>query len=162
MLLEVLLLAQGPRLPRAGASLPPLPTSLALIVKAPGGEARAAVDPGKEPGEARPRATLQAGQTPQIRWQVKNTDRRIAVRTIVVHFLVTPQRAAGEPLPRGPQQGRTIDVVLGTDLSPGAVATGNYNTPIHDPGIYLVEIELLDAQGNRRHYCVAELEVVPK
>jgi hypothetical protein len=54
-----------------------------------------------------------------------------------------------------------LDSVLGTDLSARGSITGEYNTPIYEPGFYLVEIELLDPTGARRHYCVLDLQVTP-
>jgi hypothetical protein len=161
-LLVLTLLAQ-PRLPRGAPRGPqptqPLPTSTSLTVRTAAGEARATVLPGQPSPDPRPLAETKAGVKPQIRWAVRNLDPKRAVRNLVVHFLVTREERAGEPIPASPRQGSLLDSVLGTDLSARQGTTGNYNTAIYEPGVYLVEVELLDPQGNRRQYCAIDLKV---
>lgn len=146
--------------PRLGReSQPPLPLGLTLVMKTGAGEVRAASLPGHPSAEPRPVAVMKAGDKPQIRWEIRNTDPKNAVRNVVVHFLVTREDAPASRIPAGPQRGTTMDSVLGTDLSAKARTTGNYNTPIFEPGTYLVEIEILDPQGNRRQFAALDLKV---
>lgn len=166
MLLALWLLAQLPRAHTPSGHpgtrtvvLPPLPVSISLVVAAAGRETRALVTPKQPHREPRPVVVLRAGDTPQIRWEVRNLDSAAAVRSIVVHFLVHRQEAPGAKIPAEPQKGSAIDSVLGTDLSARGATTGNYNTPLPEPGAYLVEVELLDPQGNRRQYCAVDLRV---
>jgi hypothetical protein len=171
VLLELLLLTQlaAPpavkRLPRT----PPRPTPAAaqkvlttridLVVKTATGETRTSALPGKVPPEVRPIATMRVGEKPQIRYQVLNLHATQPVKDVVVHLLVRREEASGEPIPTGAIRGTVLDTVMGTDLAAKRGTSGNYNTAIHQPGNYLVELELLDPQGNRRQYCALDLKV---
>jgi hypothetical protein len=171
VLLEMLLLTQlaAPpalkRLPRTPTKPPPaaaqkVPTTrIDLVVKTSTGETRASVLPGKAQPEPRPIATIRAGEKPQIRYLVQNLSATQPVKDIVVHLLVLREEAAGEPIPAGARKGTVLDTVMGTNLAAKRGTSGNYNTAIHQPGNYLVELELLDPQGNRRQYCALELKV---
>ncbi len=139
--------------------LPPLPTRIDLVLKTAAGEVRAAAPAKANSPDPRPTASVGAGTRPQIRWSVVNTDPKEAVRSIVVHFFVTKTEKLGIPLVTGPQKGSAIDSVLGTDLSAKLGTTGNYNTPLSEPGLYLVGIEILDQDGNRRQLCTLEVKV---
>lgn len=149
-----------PPRPRGTPVLPPLTTTIQLAIKSGGAETSAVVKPGQTPAASRPVVSLKAGEKPQIRWTIKNTDPKKPVEELVVHFLITRQDRVGAPIPPPPPQvGSLTDSVLGTTLTGGAATTGDFNTPIHKPGIYLVELELLDGQGNRRQYCALDLKV---
>jgi hypothetical protein len=163
MILPLLILAQLPRMPRQPprptAAPPPLPTALSLVVQTPSGEQRLNLKSKQGVPGSRPAATLKAGEKPQIRWLVSNQDPKNAVRNLVVHFLVTREADTNEAIPATPRKGSQMDQVLGTDLSVKGSTSGNYNTAIHEPGIYLVEVELLDPEGNRRQYAAIDLKV---
>lgn len=156
LVLALLPLAAPPR-----AALPPgaVPLALAVTLNTRAGEARALTPPGEEPPPRRPIATAMPGETPRIRWSVRNADRGAPVQDVVIHGLVVRENAPGERIPLGLRRGSVLDTVLGTTIAPGGAVTGTWNTPIHEPGAYLVEIEVLDPQGNRRAYCAADLQV---
>jgi hypothetical protein len=78
---------------------------------------------------------------------------------VVVHFLVTSVPEAGTAVPLAPRKGSLMDQVMGLTLGAKGTTSGNYNTAIYQPGFYLVEIELLDPDGNRRQYCTLDLKV---
>jgi hypothetical protein len=103
-------------------------------------------------------AVLKSGETPQIRWQVRNADPK-PVRDVVVHFLVTSVPNAGSTVPAAPRKGSVMDQVMGLTLTGKGATNGTYNTAVYQPGIYLVEVELLDPEGNRRQYCALDLKV---
>jgi hypothetical protein len=90
---------------------------------------------------------------------VRNTDPRKPVKDLVVHFLVTREASPDARIPPGPQKGGVLDTVLGTDLEVRGTTSGNFRTPIYEPGTYLVEIELLDVDGVRRQFCALDLQV---
>lgn len=157
MLTEAILAAQTrrPTPPRTPA---PLPIAISLTAKTAAGESRVTVLPKQEPS-TRPLALIQAGEKPQLRWSVRNNDAKAPVKDIVVHFLILREEAAGEKIAAGLRKGSVLDQVMGTTLRPQAVAGGNYNTAIYEPGFYLVEVEVLDPDGNRRLYAALDLEV---
>jgi hypothetical protein len=148
-----------PRLPPRNVPTPPFAANLALTVRGPAGEAKALSSKGQTPPLERASVTVKAGEKPQIRWQVKNVDPKLAIRNVVVHFLVHKQTQPGEALPAGARKGSWMDSVMGTDISVKQAVSGTSNTPIWDPGCYLVELELLDDQGKRRNYCLLEMTV---
>lgn len=152
-------LGRMPRIPPRPKALAVLPISIAMTVKTAAGESRASVAPGKAPVEPRAVAAVKPGEKPQIRWQVRNMHPKLPVRNVVIHFLVTRQEKAGEAVPASSRKGSVMDSVIGTDLSPKQAVSGSQNTALWEPGSYLVEVEILDPQGNRRHYCIAELLV---
>ena len=158
LLLSLLLILAPPR-PRAPVPLPPPTTTITMAAATAAGEARAEARPGQAPPAAREVAVLRPGEKPRIRWTVRNVDLKAAVRSIVVHVLITRQAAPGEEIPSTLRKGSVFDSVLGTDLSPRGATTGVYNTAIHEPGSYLVQVELLDPQGIRRQQCALELRV---
>jgi hypothetical protein len=129
-----------------------------MAIKSPAGETRAAAAQGAPPTDPRPLALVKSGDIPQIRWQVRNTDAK-PVRDVVVHFLVTSVPEAGTAVPLAPRKGSLMDQVMGLTLGAKGTTSGNYNTAIYQPGFYLVEIELLDPDGNRRQYCTLDLKV---
>ena len=155
------LLAPIPRMPRVlpGAALPPVTTSIALVVKTGSGETRATVAPQDKREVQRPIAAIKAGEKPQIRWQVRNIDPKKPTPDVALHFLVHREKEAGAAIPDQPQKGSLADQVLGTDLPPKGSTGGNYNTAIYEPGVYLVEVELLTPQGDRRQYVAIDLKV---
>jgi len=161
VLLCSLLLAPLPRVPRtrARAPLPVLPASISISVKSATGETRATSLPKQPQAQPRAGAAIKAGEKPQIRWQVRNLDSKAPVRNVVVHFLIRRVDTAAVRTRGGTQAGSLADSLLGTELSPRGAAMGDYNTAIHEPGAYLVEVELLDPQGNRRQYCALDLKV---
>lgn len=138
---------------------PPIQTSIALVVKAGAKETRTTVLPRQPAATTRTLAEVRASEVPQIRWMIRNEDKKTAVRSIVVHFLVTKVGALSEEVPSTPRKGSFADQVLGTDLRALGSTTGNFNTPIYTPGIYQVEVELLDAEGTRIQYAVLDLKV---
>jgi len=162
-LVAVLLLA-APflRLPRNQKPPPPPPpptTSIALTVKTATGDTRASIGYKGKPPETRPAAAIKSGETPEIRWQVRNVDLRKPIKDVVVHFLVTRQKTVNEAIPAAPRKGSLFDQVMGMTLASRAATTGDYNTAIYEPGIYLVEVELLDQAGARQQYCAIDLQV---
>jgi len=159
-LLLLSFLAQAPPRPRPSA-VPPLPTALYLTAKAGGAETRASVQPRQEQQGPRPLATVKAGQAPEIRWSVRNTHPKLPINNVVIHFLITKQSGPGAEIPRGPQKGTVVDTVFGTTILAKDANAGTYRTPIEEPGFYLVEVELLDPQGNRRHFLALDLKVEP-
>ena len=161
VLLCSLLLAPLPRVPRPRprAPLPVLPVSISISVKSATGETRAISLPKQPKAQPRVSAAIKAGDKPQIRWQVRNLDSKAPIRNVVVHFLIRREVTAGTQPRGGPDKGALVDSLLGTELSPRGASTGDYNTAIHEPGAYLVEVELLDPQGNRRQYCALDLKV---
>lgn len=154
-------LAPIPRMPRGrpGSALPPMNTSIALVVKTGSGETRATVLPQAKGEAQRPIATIKAGEKPQIRWQVRNLDAKKPAENVALHFLIHREKDAGALIPDQPQQGSLADQVLGTDLPPKGATSGSYNTAIHEAGVYLVEVELLTPQGERRQYVAIDLKV---
>jgi len=165
-LLPLLLFAPpSPRitLPRGPAPLrkppPPLTTSIALVVKTAAGEVRTGSPTSSAAPATRPMAILKSGEKPQIRWAIRNTDARKPIPDVVMHFLVTREQMPNEPIPADPRKGTQIDQVMGMTLAAKGVTTGNYNTPIFEPGVYLVQVEILDATGQRRQQCVLDLKV---
>lgn len=161
LLLLLLLTAPFVRLPRdqKQPSGPPLPASIALTVKSAAGATRAGISGSQKQPRTRLRARVKAGEKPEIRWMVKNLDPRKPIKDVVVHFLVTRQRAPNEPVPAAPRQGSVMDQVMGMTLAPRGATTGNYHTALHEPGDYLVEVELLDPNGSRRQFCAVDLRV---
>jgi len=163
MLLPLFLIALllAPRVPPRPRPAPPvaLPTAIFLTVKTGGKETRASVQPRQASPAARPVAVLKAGETPSIRWSVRNTHPKNPITNVVVHFLITRQDASGAPIPERPQKGSVVDTVFGTSIRANDVTAGSYETPVEEPGSYLVEVELLDPQGNRRNYCAVDLTV---
>lgn len=160
MFAELLILTQLPRLPRGpAAGLPPLPLSISMALKTAAGERRASAAPKQAQPEPRPLVTSRPGEAPQIRWFIRNTDAKKTLADLVVHLRVDREAAPGERIGPGPQKGAVIDTVLGTDLPPRGTTSGNYNTPIYEPGVYVVAVEILDARGNRRQLCVMDLKV---
>ncbi len=117
--------------------------------------------PGEIPGATRPLLTIRSGESPRLQWRVINTDRRARVESLAVHFLIVRMESAGEAVPPEPRKGSHADSVLGTEIPPGGKVEGSHNTAMFDPGVYLVEVELLDPTGNRRHYGVLEVKVTP-
>lgn len=164
LVLSVLVAPPAPkRLPRGA---PPRPaavvaptTRIDLVVKTAAGETKASTLPTQAPPATRATATARVGETPQIRYRVQNLSATKPVPDLVVHLLVRREEKAGEQIPAGAQKGSILDTVMGTDLAAKRGTSGNYNTAISAPGVYLVELELLDPEGNRRQYCVLELKV---
>src|SRR4051794_22780749 len=108
MLAVLVLAAQlGKAPPRPGprAPLPPLPVTLFLTAKTASGEARVSAAGGKPPVGERPRVTLRAGETPQLRWAVRNADQRLPIQDLVIHFLILREESAGQAIPAGLQKG---------------------------------------------------------
>jgi hypothetical protein len=64
-----------------------------------------------------------------------------------------------EPIPSNPRKGKLMDQVMGMTLAAKGATTGNYNTAIYEPGVYLVQVEILDADGQRRQSCALDLKV---
>lgn len=162
--LALLLTPAIPRMPRSTprrAAIPPFNASLSLTLRTKGGEVRITQRPGKPVPAERPTVTLKAGEKPQIRWQVRNIDPAKAIRNVVVHFLVRREVKAGEAIPASPSQGSLVDTVMGTDISVRNGISGSANTAVWEPGTYLVELELLDEEGQRRNFSVAEMTVTP-
>lgn len=102
----------------------------------------------RKPGP-RPTFSPPAGQTPQIEWEVKNTDSRRKSPSLVVHVLINRQTGPEQPIPNSPQRGSFLDQVMGTELRPGGKTTGRLKVPITQPGRYLVELEILNESGER-------------
>lgn len=148
-----------PRVPPRSAPTPPFTASLALTVRTAAGEVKAQTSPTQKPAPERAQIAVKAGEKPQIRWQVKNVDPKLAIRNVVVHFLVHKQGQPGEALPAGPRKGSWMDSVMGTDISVKQAVSGSSATQIWNPGCYLVELELMDDQGKRRNYCLLEMTV---
>lgn len=148
-----------PRVPPRATPTPPFAANLALTVKGAAGEAKAQTSPTQALPMERAQVVVKAGEKPQIRWQVKNVHPKLAIRNVVVHFLVHKQAQPGEALPAGPRKGSWMDSVMGTDISVKQAVSGSSATPIWDPGCYLVELELMDDQGKRRNYCLLEMTV---
>lgn len=146
-----------PRLPPR--TPPPIQTSIALVIKTGAKETRTTVPPRQAFVSTRPLVETRTTMTPQIRWAIRNEDKKTAVRSIVVHFLVTRVDGIAEAIPSTPRKGTFADQVLGTDLRASGITTGNFNTPIFTPGIYQVEVELLDPEGTRIQYAVLDLKV---
>lgn len=166
-LLLLLLLAQIPGVPRSKPlprpKPPPRPpSSIALVIKASGKEVRTTALPRQAPPARRSIAQAFVGDTPQVRWMIRNEDKKVPLRSIVVHFLIHRIEAPNQPLADGPQKGSFADQVLGTDLKPLGKTTGNYNSPIYTPGVYLVEVELLDPLGTRLQYAALDLTVTER
>lgn len=158
----VLLAAPFPRLPRNQKPPPPPPptaTSIALTVKTAAGDTRASIAFKGKPPERRALATMKSGEVPEIRWMVKNVDLRKPIKDVVVHFLVTREQTPNEAVPSGPRKGSVMDQVMGMTLAAKGATTGDYNTAIYEPGLYLVEVELLDPNGFRQQYCALDLKV---
>jgi hypothetical protein len=161
----VLIAAQGPRvtLPRGSSPLrkppPPLSTSIAVTIKTAAGVARDTTPAKGATASTRPLAVLKSGEKPQIRWMIRNIDPKKPIPDIVLHFLVTREQSANEPIPPDPRKGTLMDQVMGTTLAPKGATTGNYNTAIYEPGIYLVQVEVLDDSGRRRQSCALDLRV---
>jgi hypothetical protein len=161
----LLIAAPGPRvtLPRGPSPLrkppPPLSTSIALTIKTATGETRDNTPAAGAVAAARPVAVLKSGEKPQIRWSIRNTDPKKPIPDVVLHFLVTREQSANEPIPVDPRKGTLMDQVMGTTLAPKGATTGNYNTAIYEPGIYLVQVEILDDSGQRRQSCALDLKV---
>jgi hypothetical protein len=152
-----------PRLPRnvPPRTAPPLPVAVFLTARTSGGEVRVSAPPPPADSGARPQLTLRSGEKPDIRWTVRNTHPRSKIMNLAVHFLIKREQAEGERVPSGPPQPEYYaDTLIGTDLSAKGSTTGSFNTAIYEPGVYLVEVELLDPQGNRRQFCVLEIKVV--
>lgn len=152
MFAELLLAAQLPRMPRRESPpAPPPPASVALTLTTGAGVVRATVSP-KQPQPARlPKGELKAGETPQLRWSVRNLDGKKPLRNLVVHVRLGRE---GEEAP-------VIESFLGTDLSASRSTSGSYNTAVAEPGDYLAEVELLDARGKRLLRCSVSLRVEP-
>ncbi len=166
-LLFLFLAAQIPGVPRSQPlprpKAPPRPpTSIALVIKAGGREVRTTVLPRQPPPARRSTAQAVAGETPQVRWMVQNEGQKTPLRSVVVHFLIHRIEEPNQPLAEEPQKGSFADQVLGTDLKPRGKTTGNYNTPIYTPGVYLVELELLDPTGTRLQYAALDLTVTER
>lgn len=160
--LAALMWVQFPRMPRnvkPPPPPPPLTTSISLRIKTAAGDTVVTSVPKQAPAPVRPSAALKSGEKPQIRWFIQNVDLKKPVSNIVVHFLITKEAAPGAAIPSAPQKGSYQDSVMGTDLAPHEATSGAYNTAIYEPGTYLVEVELLDDQGNRRQYCAVDLKV---
>lgn len=161
----VLIAAQNPRvtLPRGPSPLrkppPPLTTSIALAIKTAAGESRDANPAAGAAASTRPIAVLKSGEKPQIRWSIRNTNASKPIPDVVMHFLVTREQMPNEPIPADPRKGTLMDQVMGMTLAAKGATTGNYNTAIYEPGIYLVQVEILDATGQRRQSCVLDLRV---
>ena len=157
-----LLLLVGRVRPQMLPPLPPLPVSLWLTVEGPNGKngmTGARWDPDLRPLPAGPPFKLRAGETPTIRWTVKNLSAKQTVRQVVVNFVVSHAAKPGSP-PRKPGTlGDTIEHALGTDIGPGDTTTGEYRTPIEEKGEYVVALELLDPDGRLRQSCALELSV---
>jgi hypothetical protein len=150
-----------PRNVLPAAPLAPLTASIRLTMKTAAGMVEVTAAGAKPQAQPRPMLTLKTGEQPQVRWQIRNTDLKKAVPSVVVHFLVNREGAAGAPIPAGPQKGSYQDSVLGTDLPPKGGTSGEYATAVYEPGVYLVEIEILDEEGNRRMFCAVDLKVEP-
>lgn len=163
--LLLLLAPPSPRvtLPRTPPPLrkppPPLTTSIALTIKTASGETRDASPAAGAAPATRLVAMVKSGEKPQIRWAIRNTDAKQPIPDIVMHFLVTREQMPNEPIPTDPRKGTLMDQVMGMTLAPKGATTGNYNTAIYEPGIYLVQVEILDATGQRRQQCVLDLKV---
>lgn len=169
MVLELLLLTQlaaPPAMKRLPRGAPPRPapivaptTRIDLVVKTTTGETKVSILPTQAQPEPRPIAVMRAGEKPQIRYLVQNLSATVPVKDLAIHLLVLREEMAGEKIPPGPRKGTVLDTVLGTDLAAKRGTSGNYNTAISVPGIYLVELEILDPNGNRRQFCALELRV---
>lgn len=158
----MLLAAPFLRLPRNQKPPPPPPpttTSIALTIKTSAGDTRANIAFKGKPPETRATATMKSGEIPEIRWMVRNVDFRKPIKDVVVHFLVTRAQKPNEPIPSGPRKGSAMDQVMGMTLAPKGATTGDYKTALFEPGIYLVEVELLDPSGYRQQYCALDLKV---
>lgn len=151
------------RMPRNPAPPPatPLPRlALYLSAEAESHSARAtSTGPGAKAAPVRQCIPVPSGSTPELRWAIKNLDARQPAKDIVVHFLIHSLQLRGEALPPVPVKGSLADQVMGTDLAAGRQTTGRYRLPIHRPGVYLVQIEIVDIQGSRRQQASLELEV---
>jgi hypothetical protein len=161
-LLPALLLAPAvPPRPSARAPLQPLPARIYLTLKRGATEARASAIPAVSDVAVRQVLEIKPGETPELRWSVVSVDRKKPIASVAVHILVVRQGQRGERIPPGLRKGTLMDTVLGTDVAPGQSVSGQCKAPVFEIGSYLVELELLDEQGNRRQFCAVDLEVRP-
>lgn len=138
---------------------PPAPTvRLAIAVETAAGKARADTD---EPSPDRPLLRARAGESPQVRWFVQNRDRKNPYPESVFHFFITRQERTGQELPRDAQRGTLLDNAYATELAAGDATTGTCRIQFDEPGVYLVQFELLDRSAARGPFVGVEVQVEP-
>jgi len=139
-----------------GAPKPADPIYIAVAVTTEAGAARADTD---HPGAARPLATAKKGEAPRIRWFVQNRAKNERLPESVFHILVTHIERPGQDLPKDPAPGSLADNSYAADLAVGAAMSGTAKIPIDEPGLYLVQFEILNRRGVRQQRCGVELRV---
>ena len=151
-----LLLTPGQR-PGVRPPAPPEPLLLAVAVETTAGKVR--LDTTGAAGTAVPLARAHVGEAVRARWFVRNKDRKRPYPQSVFHFFITRVEAPGEALPPQPKPGTILDSSFAEELAAGAGTVGTSNLPIHEPGVYRVQLEVLDRLAVRQQACGVDLKV---
>lgn len=131
------------------------PLTLAVAVESSAGKVRAETGAKGE----RPHASAKLGETPKLRWFLKNPDRKKPYPQSVLHFFVTSLERPGQPLPLAPAVGGLIDNAYAQEIPAGGSTGGTCELPITAAGLYLVQFEILDQVGQRQQFVGIELEL---
>jgi hypothetical protein len=153
---QALLVTLGALFASRAPNPPPPPVRIAVAVETAAGRGRADTT---QPAATRLLVHARAGESPRIRWFVQNRDRKRPTPEAVFHLFITREERAGQDLPRDPQRGTLLDNSYATELAPGDSTTGTCQIPIDEPGIYLVQFELLDRAAIRGLSCAVEIQV---
>jgi hypothetical protein len=147
----------GLALPSARApKAPPDPIYVAVVVTTGTGAARADTD---HPADARQVAVAKKGEAVRVRWFVRNRQKDERLPESVFHFLITRIDQPGQELAREPAPGSLADNSYASDLAGGAATSGTATIPIDEPGLYLVQFEILNRTGARQQHCGVEVRV---
>jgi hypothetical protein len=114
--------------------------------------------PPQEGTQPRPVVKLKAGETLEVRWFVKNVDKK-PVDDMVVHFFIAPEEQAGQKSVPDPRKEVTAENAFAIGLAPSASTHGTLRLPIHEPGVYLVRIESLFTQRDHEHFAAVDVVV---
>jgi hypothetical protein len=135
-----------------------------LRVKCADKQAEASMDTTPPIGGVNPRPVLKvnAGDTIQATWRLKNSSPHGAQKGVTIHFFVVRQAKTGQkPVPDPAGQAGLFDSSFTTDLAVGAVSTGSVKLKIGDPGSYLVRLQSEDTheEAGHEHFSAVDVEV---
>jgi hypothetical protein len=111
-------------------------------------------------GEQPPRLVFKGvlGKPLRVTWKVTNASGATTYRDVLVHFLLAPEKEAGqlEAPPLGKDDIEHEGAVT-LDFKPGDQAMGEFTTTFDKDGVYLLRVETIgvkDAAGHEYHAAV--------
>jgi hypothetical protein len=104
-----------------------------------------------------------AGDLILVKWTMTNTDAKVAVKNVLVHFFAVKLDEIGQKVAPKLDKGVLAESALTMDFNPKEKARGELSFVVHKAGPYLIRLETIGAAvGDTGHEHFAALDLLVK